>query len=108
MKDVYIRSLPKTLNIRPEEFEEGITLHFKYAELKKPCQITISASDAEPVTSKDTSKDTSKPRRIPGHPNCYYGDCSHECHVVSCGIYQGYEEYPTYDECIPIDCDDDE
>ncbi len=102
MKDVYIRSLPKTLNIRPEEFEEGITLHFKYAELKKPCQITISASEAETVTSKDTSK----PRRIPGHPNCYYGDCGYDCQVASCAIHQGYEAPPTYDECIP--CDDDE
>ncbi len=31
---------------------------------------------------------------IPGHPNCKYGDCNRECHVVSCGIYQGYEPTP--------------
>ena len=30
---------------------------------------------------------------IPGHPNCRYGECG-TCKVVSCGIYQGYEEVP--------------
>lgn len=30
---------------------------------------------------------------IKGHPNCKPGDCYNgECHVVSCAIYQGYEE----------------
>ena len=30
---------------------------------------------------------------IKGHPNCKPGECfSGECHVVSCAIYQGYEE----------------
>lgn len=30
---------------------------------------------------------------IEGHPNCKPGDCFNgECHVVSCAIYQGYEE----------------
>lgn len=30
---------------------------------------------------------------IPGHPNCHVGDCIN-CRVVSCAIYQGYEEMP--------------
>lgn len=29
---------------------------------------------------------------IKGHPNCKPGECYQECHVVSCAIYQGYEE----------------
>ncbi|MDF2866199.1 MAG: hypothetical protein K0R72_1017 [Clostridia bacterium] len=30
---------------------------------------------------------------IKDHPNCKPGDCYNgECHVVSCAIYQGYEE----------------
>lgn len=35
---------------------------------------------------------------IPGHPNCHYGDCLGDCHVVSCGIYQGFEEIPVLPE----------
>lgn len=38
---------------------------------------------------------------IKDHPNCKPGECySGECHVVSCSIYQGYEE--------PVIVNDDE
>jgi len=42
---------------------------------------------------------TEKSGTIPGHPNCQYGDC-YDCHVVSCGIYQGYEEIPRKKEYL--------
>lgn len=81
--------------ITEEDFKEGIIVKFLddmpanperenkhiriYLEKKKTGKKTILVP-VEPT--------------IPGHPNCHYGDCYGECHVVSCGIYQGYEKVP--------------
>jgi len=31
---------------------------------------------------------------LEGYPNCKVGECA-DCHVVSCPIYQGYQEAPS-------------
>ena len=31
---------------------------------------------------------------LEGYPNCKLGDCD-DCHVVSCPIYQGYQQAPS-------------
>ena len=49
---------------------------------------------AELLNVENKSEEEDKGPTIPGHPNCHYGDCDKGCHVVSCAIYQGWEEVP--------------
>ena len=83
------------IQISEEHFKEGIILKFvddmpsNSERDNKHIRIYL----AKKKTGTKTILVPIEPT-IPGHPNCNYGDCDKECHVVSCGIYQGYERVP--------------
>ena len=83
-----VNGTTKILTLTESEARDGVFLCFEpgYASGKVSIEV-IADSPA------------SKPRgtRIKGHPNCHMGDCN-ECHVVSCGIYQGYDTAEPEDE----------
>lgn len=74
--------------ITEEELKEGIIIRFKGDTPEQFSYLCVYAEAKHEAEVKDTRP------TIPGHPNCHYGDCYKECHVVSCGIHQGYEEIP--------------
>lgn len=86
------------LLISEEDYKEGIAIKF-VGEMpeasernEKHIRVYLQAPQVE---GKKKTKRVPVIPTIPGHPNCHYGDCYGECHVVSCGIYQGYEKVPT-------------
>ncbi len=83
------------LHITEEEFKEGIILKFTGDMHGNPERDDkhIRVYLSKKKTGTKTILVPIEPT-IPGHPNCNYGDCDKECHVVSCGIYQGYERVP--------------
>lgn len=76
-------SIPEKIKGEVHEVKVVIPKEFAGKQLK----LQIS----EPTEASNIETDE---RTIPGHPNCHYGDCYNDCHVVSCAIYQGYEKVP--------------
>ena len=83
------------IQISEEHFKEGVILKFVDDMPLNSERDTkhIRVYLAKKKTGTRTVRVPVEPT-IPGHPNCNYGDCDRECHVVSCGIYQGYEPVP--------------
>ena len=81
--------------INEEDFKEGVILKF-VGRMPKNSERGNKSVDVFLAKKQTGTKQVSvriEPT-IPGHPNCHYGDCDRECHVVSCGIYQEYEPVP--------------
>lgn len=77
-----------------------ITRHPIEIEIQNGTTIQFSIDDTlpQPITLKLECVATTPPPvppgiPIPGHPNCFVGECL-ECHNVSCAIHQGFEEMP--------------
>lgn len=76
-------SIPEKIEGEAYEVKVAIPKEFAGKQLK------LQISEPTEVSNVETDE-----RTIPGHPNCHYGDCYNDCHVVSCAIYQGYEKVP--------------
>lgn len=83
-----------SFKLTAEDCKNGIILKFNPLEMLHNDCVNISFSldkeEEKELTEYIKGEDASI---IPGHPNCRVGDC-YDCHVVSCAIYQGYEEMP--------------
>lgn len=103
------------LRITEEDFKEGIILKFtdEMPRVEDRHDRHVRIYLKKPKTEGKKTKLVPVIPTIPGHPNCQYGDCDRECHVVSCGIYQGYEDTPRlppdykYDY-VEVEVDEDE
>ena len=96
MKTVEVSMKDSTnIQISEEHFKEGIILKFvdEMPSNSERDDKHIRIYLAKKKTGTKLIQVPIEPT-IPGHPNCHYGDCYGECHVVSCGIYQGYERVP--------------
>ena len=82
-------------HITEEDYKDGVILKFvgemppNSERLEKHIRIYL---DRKPTGTRMVQVPITP--TIPGHPNCHYGDCDRECHVVSCAIYQEYEPVP--------------
>lgn len=82
MKNVeLVQGTTKKLTLTESEAREGVVLNFEHG---------FSSGEVNIEVIPDPAGSKPKGTRIKGHPNCHMGDCN-ECHVVSCGIYQGYD-----------------
>ena len=92
-----LNQLNAGFSLTEAECKEGVILKFAedaFDNYNGVLVVRISRRYAEDENAPKTTEAENEPERtIPGHPNCHYGDC-YNCHVVSCGIYQGYEEIP--------------
>ncbi len=87
------------ISIDEETFKEGeITLKFT-GEFPTDMNRHIRIYPKKTYTEDDYEWVEEVYYTIPDHPNCEYGECGSGCHVVACGIYQGYTPEPTLDEC---------
>ncbi len=83
-------------NVSPEDCNSEIKLTFpNKIPPSKYCKVTIEVLDIPTAQKKYLY-------RIPGHENCYYGDCYNDCHCVSCAIHQGFAPEPTIEECEKV------
>lgn len=90
-----------------EDIAEGFIVKFESTDIKSAFN-TLTVTRNTPTENETTSNahsvssSTLPKRRIPGHPECYHGDCAN-CHNVACSIHQGFVEEPTYEQCEEID-----
>lgn len=95
MKTIEVTMGQSPILINEEDFKDGVILKF-VGKMPKNSERGNKSVDIF-LEKKQTGTKKVNVRiepTIPGHPNCYYGDCDRECHVVSCAIYQGYEHAP--------------
>ena len=89
MKTFELSYLSSGLSLTEEEREEGIVLKIdKDAFRDGTFVVRMNICTEEERNAPPPERST-----IPGHPNCYVGDCI-DCHNVACAIYQGYEDMP--------------
>lgn len=91
MKTIKLNIYRQDLKVTLADCEDGIILKIDPEMLRDNdmnVKISLLASERKKLSKQDITR---KP--IPGHPNCFVGDC-YTCENVSCGIYQGYEEMP--------------
>lgn len=73
----------------PEKIgEEGIVIELHISPSMHGKHFNVAIEEIAPVYKLGEKRAT-----IPGHPNCYYGEC-YDCHVVSCAIQQGWADIP--------------
>ena len=95
MKEFNLSTLSSNVAITEAQREEGIILKidkeaFEQAKYNGGYFVVRVKLVDENYVEKEPEDDRAV---IPGHPNCRVGDCIN-CHVVSCAIYQGYEDMP--------------
>ena len=89
MKEFNLNLLKSGFSITEAEREEGIVLKID----KDAFSNGVFVVRIGMCTEEERNQPPIERATIPGHPNCYVGDCI-DCHNVSCAIYQGYEEMP--------------
>jgi len=82
-----------SFSVTEAECKEGVVLKFAEDAFNTYNGVLVVRISRRSEKDEIAPKNEEPERTIPGHPNCHYGDC-YNCHVVSCAIYQGYEEIP--------------